>query len=148
MTNDAPTMPRGLRVIRIAVTVMALLFAVVLIGGVFDLLPPETGYSVGGRPVSRDQWLRLAAPIFATSAVWFGAAAVGLWTRRPWARFPIIAAFGTVCGFALTGLAIGSFPRDLALRAIAQAAVMGALSDVYLYHTSVARYFDALRQPR
>jgi hypothetical protein len=141
-------MPRSLRVIRIAVTVMAMLFAVVLAGGVLDVLPSDAGYSVGGYPVSRDEWLRLAAPIFATSAAWFGAAAVGLWTRRPWARFPIIAAFGTVCGFGLAGLAIGSFPRDLALRAIVQAAVMGALSDVYLYHTSAARYFDALRQRR
>ncbi|HET7462402.1 MAG TPA: hypothetical protein VFJ82_14210 [Longimicrobium sp.] len=141
-------MPRSLRVVRIAVTVMAAVFAAVLAGGVLELLPPDVGYTVGGKAVSRGEWLRLAAPIFATSAAWFGAAAVGLWTRKPWARFPIIAAFGTVCGFALAGLALGTFPRDLALRAVIQAAVMGALSDVYLYHTPVARYFDALRHPR
>lgn len=141
-------MPRSLRVVRIAVTVMAVVFAAVLVGGVLDVMPADAGYSVGGKPVSRDEWMRLAAPVFATSAAWLGAAAVGMWLRKPWSRFPVIAAFGTVCGFALAGLALGSFPRDLAVRAVIQAAVMGAASDVYLYHTSVARYFDALRRRR
>ena len=146
MPNDQPVMPRGLRVMRVAVTVMAIGFGAWLAAALADAVPPWLGYSIGGAPVSREVWMRGAAPIFASSAGWFGAGAAGLWARRRWARVCIVAGFATVCAIALAGIVAGWYPSQLGLRAVIQAAVMGAASELYLYHSSAARWFDALHR--
>ena len=139
-------MPRGLRAVRVAVTVLAPVFALALLAAALDVVPRRIGYSVGGRAVSRGEWLRVAAPLFALSALWFGAAAVGMWRGRRWARGCIVGAFATVLVYALGGLLAGTMPPALAWRAVAEAGVIGAAAWWYLYRkANVAAYFDGLR---
>ena len=138
-------MPPGLRAIRVAVTVLAPVFALALVAAALDLVPRRIGYSVGGRPVTRGEWMRMAAPLFAASAAWFGAAAVGLWRGRRWGRACVVAAFATVGAYALGGLATATMPAALAWRAVAEAGVMGGAAWWYLYRKpNVAAYFDSL----
>jgi hypothetical protein len=142
-------MPRGLRIVRATVTLLAVGFAVALTVGVLDLAPRYVGYSVGGRAVTRAVWLSAAAPLFAVSAVWFGMAASALWLGRVWSRVCILGAFGSVGVFALAMLWNHSIPRALALRGLAQALILGAVSWYYLYRSRApARYFAALRDRR
>jgi hypothetical protein len=149
MQTSTPAMPRSLRIVRVAVTVLTVGFLAAVVAGALDLVPARIGYSIGGRAVSRGEWLRLAAPLLAISAAWFAAGAVGLWRERSWSRRCIVSAFATVAGFALMGLVQGIFPPALAVRAVVQAALFGAVSEVYLYHSrAVSAYFDALREPR
>jgi hypothetical protein len=149
MTDPPVPMPPSLRVVRVAVTLLAVTFVAALAAGLLGRMPERIGYVVGGQRVTRLEWLRTAAPLFFTSAVWFGAGAVGLWMRRRWSRICIIGAFGTVCGYALMGSLNGSIPAGLGMRALIQGAIAGAVTEIYLYHTgAVSRYYDALRGRR
>ncbi|MGH6876504.1 MAG: hypothetical protein ACREHV_03890 [Rhizomicrobium sp.] len=44
------------------------------------------GYSIGGMPVSREQWLAIAGPLVATIAILMAATALALKRHHRWAR--------------------------------------------------------------
>jgi hypothetical protein len=140
-SGAAAPIPAGVRTIRWAMTLLAPAFLLALAAAALDLCPAAC-YTVGGAPVSRDEWLRTAAPVFALSAGWAAAAAYGLWRGRAWGRACVVALFATVVFCAVIGGFAGWVPPALAGRAVLQAGLLGALAAWYLYRRpNVARYF-------
>jgi hypothetical protein len=103
-------------------------------------------YSVGGMPVTRHQWLTVAAPLIALIAALMGVTAIGLHHHRRWARnifisiWPLIAIYGLICGVVHT------VPCSLAWRAVIDASIVGLISGWLLYRSRPsAEYFKSLR---
>jgi hypothetical protein len=101
--------------------------------------------AMGGMPVSRDTWLRVAAPLVATIAVLMGLTSAGLQRQRVWARWPfmciwpVIALYGLGCGM------VGAIPWSLVARAWIDALLFGAVAAWLLFrHRPSAAWFDAL----
>jgi hypothetical protein len=101
--------------------------------------------AIGGVPVSRESWLRVAAPLVATIAVLMGLTSIGLWRHCTWARrpfmsiWPLIALYGLGCGVA------GAVPWSLVWRAWLDAILFGLAFGwlLFRYRPSVA-YFRSL----
>jgi hypothetical protein len=103
-------------------------------------------YSIGGMPVTRHQWLIVAAPLIAIIAALMGVTAIGLHHNRRWARnifmciWPLIAIYGLICGV------VHAVPWSLAWRAVIDASIVGLISAWLLYRCRPStEYFKALR---
>jgi hypothetical protein len=130
------------RAVRWAATVLAPVFVAAVIAVALDLWPRRWEYSVGGYPVSREVWLRMAAPVFLLAAGWMAALAVGLWRRRRWARFMAPGLFLSVAAGAAAGGLVGRLPSSLVVRALLETGAMAALSVWYFFRKpGVVRYF-------
>jgi hypothetical protein len=133
----------------IALSILMWFAGVYLCGAVVGLAIEIEGfgnYSIGGMPVTRHQWLTLAAPLITIIAVLMGLTAVGLRHHRRWARnifmwiWPLIVIYGLICG---VGQAV---PWSLAWRAVIEASIVGLISAWLLYrYRPSAEYFKALR---
>ncbi|PZR77233.1 MAG: hypothetical protein DLM73_00260 [Chthoniobacterales bacterium] len=105
------------------------------------------GYSIGGMPVSRAQWLTIAGPLVATIAVFMAATALALKRHYRWARttfmciWPIIIAYGIGCAI------LGAIPWTLALRALVDATFAGAITGWLLFLYKPDRAFFERPQP-
>ena len=109
----------------------------------------KTPYIIDGREVSRDDWLRLAMPLFAITIVLMAAIAYALLRERPWSRHVVLLHWTAVGGYGLLLLALGAVQTALAARVVAEAGVAGAFSAWYFYRKrNVVAYFDSLRSPR
>jgi hypothetical protein len=103
-------------------------------------------YAVGGFPVTRVQWLRIAAPLIGIVAILMGASAIGLWRHRRWARsifmciWPVIAIYGLTSGF------LHAVPWSLAWRAVIDATVVGLVAAfLFFRHRPSVLYFQQAR---
>jgi hypothetical protein len=103
-------------------------------------------YSIGGTPVTREQWLSVAAPLVAAIALLMGLSAFGLWHHRKWARpvfmsiWPLIAIYGLGAGF------VHSVSWSLALRAVIDATIFGLIFGWLLYrHRPSVEYFRSIQ---
>lgn len=122
--------------------VYALGASLLLIGGAAGWLP----YSIDGRPVTREQWITLAAPLFAISILLMACIAYAILRARRWSRPMVMAHWAAVFAYASVLLSRGSVERALALRAMAEAAVLGAVAAWYFYRKpNVVQYFKSLR---
>jgi hypothetical protein len=125
--------PRVLTVLMWFCATYAIGAAFGICAAIFDLGHYIGGYSIGGLPVSREQWLTIAAPLVATIAVLMAATALALKRHYPWARttfmciWPIIIAYGICCAI------IGAIPWTLALRALVDATFVGAIAGWLLF---------------
>jgi hypothetical protein len=103
-------------------------------------------YSIGGMPVTRHQWLTVAAPLIAAIATLMGLTAIALYRHRRWARsvfmciWPLIAIYGLISG------AVHTIPWSLAWRAVMDASVVGLIVGWLLYrHRPTVDYFRSLQ---
>ncbi|HST31735.1 MAG TPA: hypothetical protein VLK27_12945 [Chthoniobacterales bacterium] len=101
------------------------------------------GYSIGGMPVSREQWLTIAAPLVATIALLMAATALALRREYRWARITFMCIWPTIIAYGIGCAIIGAVPWKLGLRALVDAAVVGAVAGwlLFFYKPSVA-YFE------
>jgi hypothetical protein len=113
-----------------------------LVGGLAGAFP----YVLDAHDVTREQWLQGAAPLFAITIVLMVVIAYGLLGRRVWSRHVVMIHWAAI-------LAYGGFlfwrqmvAPPLALRVMAQAALLGVFAAWYFYRKrNVVDYFRALR---
>ena len=130
-------------------TVVMWFAGVYAVGAIIGIAAVAAGFgepAMGGVPVSRETWLRVAAPLVAMIAVLMGLTNIGLHQRRPWARWPfmciwpLIALYGLGCGLS------GAIPWSLVARAWLDAFLFGAVAAWLLFrHRPSAAWFAALR---
>jgi hypothetical protein len=103
-------------------------------------------YSIGGVPVSRHQWLIVAAPLITAIAALMAVTAIGLRRHQKWTRivfmciWPLIAIYGLISGLLRT------IPWPLAWRAVIDATVVGLIAAWILYcHRSSVEYFTSIK---
>ncbi|MGH9261990.1 MAG: hypothetical protein ACRD08_19200, partial [Acidimicrobiales bacterium] len=122
-------MPLLMRVGAVLATVFVVLAAALFVRAVLGIGP----HRIGGRPVTPEEWLRLAGPLLVAAAGFMGAIAYGFRTRKPWARHMVMAHWAVV-GFYGLGLgAAGQLSRGLTIRVVVQAVAFGAAAWWYFY---------------
>ena len=85
---------------------------------------------MGGEPVTRTEWLRIAAPLVAAMGVLMALVCYALASRKPWSRHVIIMIFTLI---------------SIMWRALINATMFGCLSGWYFYlKPNVTRYFHQL----
>jgi hypothetical protein len=119
--------------VRVAAPVLALLFLLLVALAALDRWPAGLGYSVGGAPVSRERWLRDAAPILAVSAGWLLGLGAGLARGRPWAGYCVVGLFGSIILVAGAGWLAGRFPTPLAAGALGEAVLFLGIGWWYFF---------------
>ncbi len=98
-------------------TVVMWFAGIYAVGAVLGIAAVAAGIGEPGVPVSRDAWLKVAAPLVATIAVLICLTSLGLRRHRLWARrpfifiWPLIAVYGSGCGL------VGAIPWSLVARA-------------------------------
>lgn len=145
----APAVPPRMPLLMQVGGVLAAAF-VVLAAALFvrAMLGLGTTYRIGGRPVTPQEWLRLAGPLLVAAGALMGIIAYAFHTRRPWARHVVMAHWAVVGCYGLgLGLA-GELSRGLTIRVVVQAVVFGAVAWWYFYRKpSVVAYFGTLGSP-
>jgi hypothetical protein len=102
-------------------------------------------FSIGGRPVTPEEWMRVAAPLFAMLAMGLCVMLYGMASGRRWWRLLLVLLW---CALAVYGAAAGlagkARPTE-AWRAIFQGCALAALCWWFLYRTQKMRdYFRSL----
>jgi hypothetical protein len=102
-------------------------------------------FSIGGRRVSPEEWLHVAAPLFVILALGFCAMLYAIAAGKRWWRVLLVALW---CVIAMYGAAVGLAGKvraGEAARAVAQGSALAALSWWFLYRTQRMRdYFSRL----
>ena len=133
-----------------ALTILMWFCATYAIGAVFgigavivDLGRYIGGYSMGGMPVSREQWLTIAAPLVATIGAFMAATALALKRHYRWARMTFMCIWPTIIAYGIGSAIVGAIPWTLALHALVDAALVGAIAGWLLFFYKPNRaYFD------
>jgi len=100
---------------------------------------------MGGEPVTRTEWLHIAAPLVAVIGVLMAFIAYGFATEKLWSRHVVIAMFGLIIIYATILGALNLIHHAIMWRAIINASVFGAASIWYFYFKpNVAAYFREL----
>ena len=100
---------------------------------------------MGGERVTREEWLRIAAPLVAVIGVLMACIAYGFATRKHWSRHVVIAIFVLIVLYASVLGALNLIHRAIMWRAIINASVFGGASAWYFYFKpNVAAYFREL----
>ena len=100
---------------------------------------------MGGEPVTRTEWLHIAAPLVAVIGVLMAFIAYGFATQKLWSRHVVIAMFGLIIIYATILGALNPIHHAIMWRAIINASVFGAASIWYFYFKpNVAAYFREL----
>ncbi len=100
---------------------------------------------MGGEPVTRTEWLHIAAPLVAVIGVLMAFIAYGFATQKLWSRHVVIAMFGLIIIYATILGALNLIHHAIMWRAIINASVFGAASIWYFYFKpNVAAYFREL----
>lgn len=103
-------------------------------------------YVIDGWPVSREDWLRLAVPLFTITIVLMAAIAYALVRERPWSRHVVLLHWAAVGCYGLILLGLDAVETAVAVRVAAQGFVAGAFSVWYFYRKrNVVAYFKSLR---
>ena len=140
----------------IALTILMWFCAVYAIGAgfgivavFFDVGRLVGGYSIGGMPVTRAQWLTIAAPLVAAIAILMAMTAIGLKQHSARSRLVFLAIWPLIIFYGIACAILGAVPWSLGGRAVVDAAVVGLLAAWLLFRHKPSRdYFISLaRQP-
>jgi hypothetical protein len=135
--------PRSLTILMWFCALYAIGAAIGIVAVLLDLGRFFGGYTIGGMTVNRGTWLRIAAPLVAMVAFLMGATAFALKHGRPSARitfmliWPLIILYGVACAI------ISAVPWTLALRALIDATLGGAISAWLLFRYKPSRFYFA-----
>lgn len=133
-------------------TVLMWFAGIYTVGAVIGIAAVAAGLvepAMGGVPVSRETWLRVAAPLVATIALLMGLTSVGLYRHRASARWPFMCIWPLIALYALGGGLIGAIPWSLSARAWIDAFLFGAAAAWLLFrHRPSAAWFEMLNTRR
>jgi len=108
---------------------------------IFDIGP----HIMGGERVTREEWLRIAAPLVAVIGVLMACISYGFATEKAWSRHVVIAMFALIVLYALSLGALNLIHRAIMWRAIINGTLFGGASVWYFYFKpNVAAYFREL----
>src|SRR5213592_736890 len=100
---------------------------------------------MGGEPVSRSEWLHIAAPLVASIGCLMALIAYALHAGKTWSRHGVIAVFTLIILYASTLGALNVLHHTMMWRAIANASFFGSAAVWYFYFKpNVAAYFREL----
>jgi hypothetical protein len=120
--------------------------AVLGIGAVIADLAPT---SMGGVEVTREHWLRVAAPIVAVIGALMALTGVGLRRHRPWARWTCMCIWPFIAVAGIAAASVDAIPWWLARQALIDATVAGAIAAWVLFWSNESvLYFYRIRQAR
>jgi hypothetical protein len=102
---------------------------------------------MGGERITREEWLRVAAPLVAVIGILMAFIAYGFASQNHWSRHLVIAMFGLIIVYASILGALNIIHHAIMWRAIINGAVFGGVSTWYFYlKPNVAAYFRELTQ--
>ena len=97
---------------------------------------------MGGERVTREEWLRVAAPLVAVIGVLMACISYGLAKEKAWSRHLVTAMFALIVVYATTLGVLNLIHRAIMWRAIINASLSGVASVWYFYFKpNVAAYF-------
>jgi hypothetical protein len=136
----------------ILLTILMWFSAVGAIGGVVWIGAVAAGVggtAMRGKPVSREEWLAIAAPVIGVVAMLMALTSIGLRRHRPWARWTWMSIWPFIVIATIAAAVEDAIPVSLAWQAVIAASVGGALFAwaLFRYHASVL-YFYRIRQAR
>jgi hypothetical protein len=100
---------------------------------------------MGGEPVTRTEWLHIAAPLVAVIGILMAFIAYGFATQKYWSRHLVLAMFVLIVVYASILGALNLVHHAIIWRAIINASVFGGASVWYFYFKpKVAAYFREL----
>jgi hypothetical protein len=100
---------------------------------------------MGGERVTREEWLRIAAPLVAVIGILMALISYGLANRKHWARHVVIAMFALIVVYASILGALNLIHHAIMWRAIINGTLAGGASAWYFYFKpNVAEYFREL----
>ena len=100
---------------------------------------------MGGEPVTRTEWLHIAAPLVAVIGILMACIAYGFAGQKPWSRHVVIAMFVLIIVYASILGALNLIHHAIMWRAIINASVFGGAYVWYFYFKpNVAAYFCEL----
>ena len=100
---------------------------------------------MGGEPVTRTEWLRIAAPLVAAMGVLMALVCYALASRKPWSRHVVIAIFTLIIVYAAILGTLNLIHRAIMWRALINGVLFGGASIWYFYlKPNVVAYFRAL----
>ncbi len=133
----------------IVLTIVMWFAGLYAIGGAIGLGLAIAGvapYSIGGMPVTRGEWFRIAAPLIAAIVLLMGATSVGLGRHRRWARLSFMSIWPLIIFDAAACAALRAIPWSLAFRAFIDAGLVGLLAAWALFrHSPSVAYFASNR---
>ena len=101
---------------------------------------------MGGERVTREEWLRIAAPLVAAIGVLMACISYGFATEKAWSRHVVIAMFALIVVYASILGALNLIHRAIMCRAIINGTLFGGASVWYFYFKpNVAAYFRELK---
>jgi hypothetical protein len=102
-------------------------------------------FSIGGRRVSPEEWLRVAAPLFVILALGFCAVLYGIAGGKRWWRVLLVTLWCVVALYGAGAGLAGKVRAGEAAREVAQGSALAALTWWFLYRTQRMRdYFRRL----
>ncbi len=103
--------------------------------------------SMGGMPVTREDWLQIAAPLMGTIAILMGLTTAGLRRHRVWARWCFMLIWPLIVVYAVANASLGAIPWWLATQAIIDATAVGLFAAWLLFwQRGSLLYFYRIRQ--
>jgi hypothetical protein len=101
--------------------------------------------SMGGKHVTRTEWLHIAAPLVAAMGILMALVCYALASRKPWSRYVVIAMFALIIVYATIVGTLSLIRHSIMWRALINATVFGCLSCRYFYlKPNVIQYFRML----
>jgi hypothetical protein len=101
---------------------------------------------MGGEHVTRNEWLRIAAPLVAAMGVLMALVCYALAHRKPWSRHIVIAMFSLIIVYATILGTLNLLRHSIMWRALINATVVVCLSCWYFYlKPNVVQYFRTLK---
>jgi hypothetical protein len=135
-------MPLFLRIILVFTAVFSCVATVIVILGVLGVLD----YNIGNYATTRDEWLRLALPLWIFLILAMGGIAFALWTRKTWARHLVMLMWIVLGIYALTLYFTLNLKLEVMLSTLARVLVLGGFCLWYLYRkANVVTYFAQLQ---
>ncbi|MEP6604399.1 MAG: hypothetical protein ABJB69_10675, partial [Spartobacteria bacterium] len=141
------TRPRALTFLMWFCAIYAIGAALGIVLVIVDLGRFVGGYSMGGMPVTRAQWLTIAAPLVATVSILMGLTAIALKCHRQWAGIPFMCIWPLIIIYGIGCALVGAIPWTLGLRAVLNATFVGAIALWLLFKYKPSRaYFTGRKQ--
>jgi energy-coupling factor transporter transmembrane protein EcfT len=102
---------------------------------------------MGGKRVTREEWLHIAAPLVAVIGVLMACISYGFATEKAWSRHLVIAMFALIVVYAASLGALSLMHRAIMWRALINGTVFGVASAWYFYFKpNVAAYFRQMNE--
>jgi hypothetical protein len=102
-------------------------------------------HMMGGERVTREEWLRIAAPLVAVIGVLMACISYGFAAKKAWSRHVVLVMFGLIVVYAMSLGALTMIHRAIMWRAIINGTLFGCASVWYFYFKpNVAAYLREL----